>query len=883
MMNSINPPVAMDAPPEWPEPPIESYASEAIEPEPKPEPADPIQSLRAKLFDAGFRPIPLYSWDHTGPSPGKRPLGSAWQIKARQPIPFCVTHPSVPHAENTGILCDGLRAIDIDVDDPDRAGRVKSLAIQMLGDAPMRYRANSPRVLLVYRAASGEPEKKALAGSHGKVEVLGRGQQFAAYGTHETGAALEWQGGLVHNPLETLPAITETAVAAFLAAAAPMIGADAPKATPDHQAKHAASQFGPSADPLDIAAALAVIPNNGPADWDCFNKIGMATWHASGGSDEGYAAWSAWSGRHPLHDAAQCRARWQHYLIAPPGTIGAGTLFHLAKEARPGWKKPTDNAPPPHGAAEPWPDPIPLPTGLPPVAPFDEALLPAAFRPWVMDIANRMQCPPDFPAVAAIVTASAIIGRQIGIHPKRRDDWLVVPNLWGAVVGRPSLMKTPALAESRKILQRLEIASRKAFDAAMAEYELAGSIGKLIAKERTKGAAKAIKGAIADGADAKEAARTALQPATADEATAPVRRRYVTQDPTVEKLGELLTETPRGMLIFRDELIGLLRSMDKDGHENDRGFYLEAWNGTGAYTYDRIARGTLEIDAACVSILGGIQPGPLRSYISQANQGGAGDDGLLQRIQLLVWPDRGDEWVNVDEWPDTVAKNNVFDIMERLDRISPNDTGADIPSIRFDDVAQHVFNTWREAFERRFITEDMPPALEAHLTKYRSLLPSLALIFHLIDTPDAEAVGVQHVNRAAAWLVYLETHARRLYAQILDPGTVAAIALSARLPELPDPFTTRDIYRRHWVGLDRPATEKAIEVLLDLYYLRAATLKTDGRPTTSYSKNPAIKNTHTPKGCSAKSDKSPSDAPFGTFGTDPNEGGGENFSDEVTF
>ncbi len=825
--------------PKWDEPPIDLYDDEAGKTN-RDTPTDKIQSLRARLYDAGYRPVPVYSHDHPVDHAGKRPLGDAWQIEARKETPFCVNHPAVPHAANTGILCDGLRAIDIDVDDPDRAGRVKALAIQMLGDAPMRYRANSPRVLLVYRAASGEPLKTTLSGKAGMIEVLGKGQQFVGYGTHPSGAVLEWQGGLVHNPLDTLPAITETAVAAFLAAAAPMIGADAPKATPDHQEDHAASQFGPSADPLDIAAALAVIPNNGPADWEWFNKIGMATWHASGGSSAGYASWLAWSERHPLHDPELCRSRWSHYITAPPGKIGAGTLFHLAKEARPGWKKPTDNAPPPQNTAEPWPDPTPLPTGVPPVAPFDEALLPAAFRPWVMDIANRMQCPADFPAVAAIVTASAIIGRQIGIHPKRRDDWLVVPNLWGAVVGRPSLMKTPALAESRNMLKRLEFAARKVFEAEMAEYELTGKIGKMVAKQRVKGAEKRVKEAMSAGENAAEAARAAMKSDDDDEATPPARRRYVTQDPTVEKLGELLTETPRGMLIFRDELIGFLRSMDKDGHENDRGFYLEAWNGTGAYTYDRIARGTLEIDAACVSILGGIQPGPLRAYISQANQGGAGDDGLLQRMQLLVWPDRGDEWVNVDEWPDTVAKNNVFDIMERLDRISPNEAGADIQSIRFDDVAQEVFNTWREAFERRFIAEDMPPALEAHLTKYRSLLPSLALIFHLIDTPDADAVGVQHVERATAWLVYLETHARRLYAQILDPGMVAAIALSARLPELPDPFTAREVYRRCWTGLDAEMTEKAIKVLVDFSHIRAEAVPGVTKPTTQYQRNPAL-------------------------------------------
>lgn len=526
-----------------------------------------------------------------------------------------------------------------------------------------------------------------------------------------------------------------------------------------------------------------------------------------------------------------------------------------------------------------WPEtsiaPIPLPDGLPPVAPFTDDLLPDAFLAWVLDIANRMQCPPDFPAVAAIVTASAVIGRQMGIYPKRRDDWLVVPNLWGAVVGRPSLMKTPAIAEARKILARLEIEARKQYEREVAEYELNGSIAKLVTKERTKSAARSIKKAMEAGDDPEKAARAAMG-ADDEDIKPPVRRRYVTQDPTVEKLGELLIETPRGMLLFRDELIGLLRSMDKDGHENDRAFYLEAWNGNGAYTYDRIGRGTIEIDAACVSLMGGIQPGPLRAYIAQANAGGAGDDGLLQRMQLLVWPDRGDEWRNVDEWPDTTAKTRAYSVFERLDQIG-DPTSTEIPAIRFDDAGQDAFNAWREVFERRFYAEDMPPALEAHLTKYRSLVPSLALIFHLIDTPDAPAVGARHVSRAIRWTEYLESHARRLYSQILDPGMVAALLLAGRLPELPETFTARDVYRRGWAGLDRAATDRALEVLADFHHVAVKTETTGGRPSAIYRKNFH----ETPKQRTDKTDKRGLRGAFVSFGSDPNEGWSENFSDEV--
>jgi putative DNA primase/helicase len=102
------------------------------------------------------------------------------------------------------------------------------------------------------------------------------------------------------------------------------------------------------------------------------------------------------------------------------------------------------------------PDPVPLPDALPPVAPFDPELLPEALRDWVADIAHRMQCPPDFPAVGAVVAISSLIGARAVVAPKARDDWRVVPNLWGLIVGRPGVMKSPALGEVLKPLHRLE-------------------------------------------------------------------------------------------------------------------------------------------------------------------------------------------------------------------------------------------------------------------------------------------------------------------------------------------------------------------------------------------------------------------------------------------
>lgn len=54
---------------------------------------------------------------------------------------------------------------------------------------------------------------------------------------------------------------------------------------------------------------------------------------------------------------------------------------------------------------------------------------------------------------------------------------------------------------------------------------------------------------------------------------------YKITDATVESLGEILIENPWGVLAYRDELHGLLKSLDKEGQEGARAFYLQAYDG----------------------------------------------------------------------------------------------------------------------------------------------------------------------------------------------------------------------------------------------------------------------------------------------------------------
>ena len=488
-----------------------------------------------------------------------------------------------------------------------------------------------------------------------------------------------------------------------------------------------------------------------------------------------------------------------------------------------------------------WPEPRPLPNELLDVEAFEPTLLPEKFRGWIEDIAERLQCPIDFPAVASMVVLAGIVGRKVGIRPKRRDDWLVIPNLWGAVIGRPGIMKTPALAEPLNVLKRLEIDAKQAFDQQRGEHETLLLVAGATRKNREEELKKAAK------SDANKAREIAAEIIGLDAVPEPVRR-YLVNDGTVEKLGELLAQNPNGLTIFRDELTSLLKSLDKEGQEGARGFYLTAWNGDSRYTYDRITRGTLDITAACVSLIGGIQPGPLGDYLRAAVKGGAGDDGLLQRFQLMVWPDTSTSWHNVDRFPDSAAKQRAYETCERLDALDVASIGTELsesdsqPFLKFDNDAQDVFDGWREKLELRLRSDCDHPAVESHLSKYRSLVPSLALLIHLADEPDGGPVSATATLKAVAWASYLESHARRIYGAVSHRASSGAKALASKLlkNELSASFALRDVYRNGWTHLGtRDEVDEAVNVLIDLDWLREVHEERDsGRPPTWYVVNP---------------------------------------------
>ncbi|MGY8819839.1 MAG: YfjI family protein [Pseudomonadales bacterium] len=468
--------------------------------------------------------------------------------------------------------------------------------------------------------------------------------------------------------------------------------------------------------------------------------------------------------------------------------------------------------------------PLPLPTGLSAAMAWDDELLPKELRYFVRDVADRTQCPPDFVAVALVVGISAVVGRKFSIHPKQHDDWEVVPNQWGCIIGRPSAMKSPAMKQALRPLAALEAKEREKHKEAMTEHKAAGEMLELERKSAKDKAKKLMTNGDKAGALA-ELTRYA------DDLLSPVPRRYIVNDATVEKLGELLNENPNGLLLVRDELGGWLATMQTEDGAVGRAFYLECFDGSGNFVYDRIGRGTVFIESCCLSLIGGIQPSRIAPLVRGAVTG-ALDDGLVQRLQLAVWPDDDKEWSFVDRWPNQAARERVEGVIHRLDQMPDDPRHA----LHFVPEAQELFNAWYTEHMLEIKRDEIHPALQSHFMKMPQTIAGLALLFGLIDG-GIEAVGLHATARALDWADYLKSHACRLYGAAINAPLMAAKLIQERKDKLPEPFTPRDVMRKGWAGLETlDAVNDAVSILAEHHIVIGYEIASEkgGRPSRRY-------------------------------------------------
>jgi len=162
--------------------------------------------------------------------------------------------------------------------------------------------------------------------------------------------------------------------------------------------------------------------------------------------------------------------------------------------------------------------------------------------------------------------------------------------------------------------------------------------------------------------------------------------------------------------------------------------------------------------------------------------------------------------------------------------------------LRFDADAQAGFDVWYVANESLLRKDRFSPAEQSHFAKYRSLVPALALLFHLLEG-HADEVCVGCLAGAITYAAYLKSHAQRVYGAVHGVDGASAHAFTSALArgKLTSGFTVRSVYTKGWRELSsQKKAQQAVDQLVELGWLREKVIQSGGRPTVAYDINPHI-------------------------------------------
>lgn len=498
-----------------------------------------------------------------------------------------------------------------------------------------------------------------------------------------------------------------------------------------------------------------------------------------------------------------------------------------------------------HGSEhEPWPEPVDFladdtVTGVPALRPEH---LPDALWPFVTDVSARMGVDPAAVALAALVACAGVTHENWRIQPKRHDDtWTEAARIWGAIVGDPSILKTPVIAACTKPIERLEAEARRRH---------------ADVTSRHKAQAKALKESGGDPAS--------LGPE-------PRCERFLVEGTTVEALSEVLRDdaeakhrVPCGKVLVRqDEMSEWIASFDRyrSGGRggSDRGAYLRLYNG-GRYVVDRVGRGSFAVPSWSACVLGGIQPGPIQRIAQEA-----ADDGLLQRFLYCV---PAHQHAGLDRAPDRAAMTRYEGLITALAGCQPGTTrdsmGADVkgeehrPALTLDATA-HAHRDAVDALARTVAAlPDTSARLKAALGKWPGHFARLCLLFHLVDAADPKA-GRTALGQPPAPVVP-EATARRVAAlmrEVLLPHLLRAEAVMFSTAQTGHArwiaghilakgqlrIALRDVvqsYRALRAPEQRRQLHDVMDSLVAMAWLRPAADTHLGRPPTAWDVNPAV-------------------------------------------
>ena len=378
--------------------------------------------------------------------------------------------------------------------------------------------------------------------------------------------------------------------------------------------------------------------------------------------------------------------------------------------------------------------------------PFPSEVFPEQIRQIINRTRTCLNFPLDYICPALIFASSIALGNAIAVEIKK--GWKEKAIFYMAIVGEPGTNKSSCLEFAIEPLRKIDRDNLKTYKKKLKQYE----------------------------ATKNDPDKNIEQP---------VYGQIVLSDITVEGFLKQHLNTPRGLAIYADELMGFVKSFSRYRSGNDEEIWTQLFTGVPIIV-NRLHSDSFSVSNPFVGIIGGVQPGLLRKFAD-----GKTDSGFIYRW-LFAYPDKRTFSRFQDDEIDDHTMNQWETIIDTIRRIRYNGKTTVIRlSPEAYDLYKQWYNTGRETMEHAstsFI--GITTKMERYCARFALILEVLR---YTCGQSDLTSISAQSMKDAFKLTYYFIAGAQKALKKLhSDPlGTLTEKQRSIYL-DLPSVFTTRE-------------------------------------------------------------------------------------------
>ena len=397
---------------------------------------------------------------------------------------------------------------------------------------------------------------------------------------------------------------------------------------------------------------------------------------------------------------------------------------------------------------------------------FPIDIFPDPIQSYILECNSKLDSNIDYMGCSLLWLISVSIGNSIEVEVK--IGWTENATVWISLVGKAGIGKTPSINNVIFPLQKVNSREIKNYYKELEKFEYYDNLSK---KEKEESI----------------------------EVQKPIKKQFIANDITLEALVDLHQESENAVGVFKDELAGWLKDMNKYRAGSDLEFWLSCWSGKSV-SLNRLTRKGSFVEKPFIPVLGGIQPSILNSFYTEENK----DNGFMDRM-LLSFPDSKIELYNENELEYELLewyKDNIICFYDTIKTIIQKDKDGNIESLtaKFDIEAK---NEWMRIFNEisNFQNDDNENEyLKSMYPKQKSYIPRFSLLIHVFDeffSEGGNSLGIskESVLKAEKLSNYFIATAKKVKMNSIEINSMKTIILNNKNKSIKEQFI--EIYKKN--------------------------------------------------------------------------------------